>query len=184
MQAADVAGGMAAVLGLDATRIAQAIEGSGIVIANDNAPGQVVISGPLSAFADATAALHAAGAKRVLPLRVSGAFHSPAMRAVAPDLAAAIAAVAWGRLRYPIVANVDAQPHEHATEFPALLERQVSSPVRWLESVRRLSAEGATIFIEFGSGSVLTGLVKRILTDARTVHVSDPASLERALANG
>jgi len=184
MQAADAAGGMAAVLGLDADRIARAIDGTGIVIANDNAPGQVVISGPLAAFADATTALRAAGAKRVLSLRVSGAFHSPAMRAVAPQLAEAIAAVTWRELRYPIVANVDALPHEHASDFPALLERQVYSPVRWLESVRRLAAEGATSFIEFGAGTVLTGLVKRILSDARTANVSDPESLERALPTG
>src|SRR5689334_22431574 len=89
MQAADASGGMAAVLGLDADQVAKAIEGTGIVVANDNAPGQIVISGRLADMPKATDALKAAGAKRVIPLKVSGAFHSPAMRAVAPALAEA-----------------------------------------------------------------------------------------------
>lgn len=177
MQAADAAGGMAAVIGLDAEMVRSSLDGTGIVVANDNAPGQIVISGPLAAFDRATAALKAAGAKRVLPLRVSGAFHSPAMRAVAPELRRAIDAVAWRELRYGVVANVDAEIHEHARDFPDLLERQVWSPVRWVGSVRRASAAGATTFIEFGAGTVLTGLVKRILPDARTANVSDPASI-------
>ncbi|MBI2323746.1 MAG: ACP S-malonyltransferase, partial [Chloroflexi bacterium] len=161
--------------------IARIIEHSGIVIANDNAPGQVVISGPLDAFDAATKALKGAGAKRIVPLRVSAAFHSPAMRAVAPALAAALAAVTWERLRSPVIANVDAQVHEHARDLPELLERQVWSPVRWVEIVRRAADMGAMTFIEFGPGTVLTGLVKRILPEARTANVNDPASLEAAL---
>ncbi|MBI3522678.1 MAG: ACP S-malonyltransferase [Chloroflexi bacterium] len=182
MQAADASGGMAAVLGVDATAVEGAIAGSGLVIANDNAPGQIVISGPLRAFAAATVALKAAGAKRVLPLRVSGAFHSPEMRAVAPDLARAIAQTPFSALRYTVIANVDAQPHEHAADFAALLEQQVYSPVRWTEIVKRAVAEGATTFIEFGAGNVLTGLVKRIAPEARTANVSDPSTLAETLA--
>lgn len=182
MQAADTSGGMAAVLGLDAEAVARAIDGTGVVVANDNAPGQIVISGPQAAFADATAALKIRGARRVLPLKVSGAFHSPAMRAVAADLATAIAATTFSELRHPVIANVDAEPHEHARDFPALLERQVASPVQWAASMRRAAGEGATTFVEFGAGNVLTGLVKRILPDARTANVSDPATLEEALS--
>jgi [acyl-carrier-protein] S-malonyltransferase len=172
---------MAAVIGLDPAAIERATDGTGIVVANDNAPGQVVISGPLDAFEGAMPALKDAGAKRVVPLRVSAAFHSPAMRAVAPDLATAIAAASWEPLRYTLIANVDAEPHEHARELPALLERQVWSPVRWVDVIRRAAAMGATTFVEFGPGNVLTGLVKRILPDARTANVSDPATLEAAL---
>jgi len=182
MQSADASGGMAAVLGLDADAVASAIDGSGVVVANDNAPGQVVITGPLASMPAATEALKAAGAKRVIALKVSGAFHSPAMRAVAPKLAEAIRATSFRALRYRVIANVDADVHEQATDFPALLERQVHSPVRWVASMRRAAAEGATTFVEFGAGNVLTGLVKRILPDARTANVSDPESLERALA--
>ncbi|MGH2451751.1 MAG: ACP S-malonyltransferase, partial [Candidatus Limnocylindria bacterium] len=182
MQAADSGGGMAAVIGLDAAAVERAVAGTGVVVANDNAPGQVVVSGPKDALERVAAALKEAGAKRVVTLRVSAAFHSPAMRSVVPDLAAAIAAAPFSALRYTVIANVDAEPHEHAREFPALLERQVWSPVRWVASVRRASGEGATTFVEFGPGSVLAGLVKRILPDARTANVSDPATLEEAAA--
>lgn len=174
-------GGMAAVIGLDAQTIARAVDGTGIVIANDNAPGQVVISGPLEAFERATPRLKDAGAKRIVPLRVSAAFHSPAMRAVAPELATALAAARWEALRYRLIANVDAEVHQHASELPALLERQVWSSVRWVESVRRAADMGARTFVEFGPGTVLTGLVKRILPAARTANVSDPLTLEAAL---
>lgn len=181
MQEAGPSGGMAAVIGLDADVVERCVEGTDLVVANDNAPGQVVISGPLAAFADATAALKQAGAKRVLPLRVSAAFHSPAMRPVAPLLAKAIAATPFSELRYSVIANVDAEPHEHASDFPVLLERQVWSPVRWVASMRRARGEGATHFAEFGAGNVLTGLAKRIVPEATTANVSDPASLEEAL---
>jgi [acyl-carrier-protein] S-malonyltransferase len=181
MQAADASGGMAAVLGLDVDVVAKAIEGTGIVIANDNAPGQVVITGPLASMPAATEALKVAGAKRVIPLKVSGAFHSPAMRAVAPALAAAIRATPFGELTYPVIANVDAEVHANAADFVSLLEKQVFSPVQWAASVRRAAGEGATTFIEFGNGNVLSGLVKRILPDARVANVSDPKSLQEAL---
>jgi [acyl-carrier-protein] S-malonyltransferase len=179
--AAPAGGGMAAVIGLDAAAIERVTRDTGIVVANDNAPGQVVISGPLDAFERATPLLKGAGAKRVIPLRVSAAFHSPAMRAVAPELGAALRAVTWASLKYRLIANVDAELHGRASELPVLLERQVWSPVRWVEIVRRASDLGATTFIEFGPGNVLTGLVKRILPDARTANVSDPATLEAAL---
>ena len=181
MQAVDASGGMAAVLGLDADAVARAIEGTGIVVANDNAPGQIVVSGPLANMAAATEKLKAAGAKRVIPLKVSGAFHSPAMRAVAPALAEAIRATPFHPLKHPVIANVDAQIHTNANDFVTLLEQQVFSPVQWVASVRRAAGEGATTFIEFGPGNVLTGLVKRILPDARTANVSDPATLKEAL---
>lgn len=181
MQAADASGGMAAVLGLDADVIATAIEGTGIVVANDNAPGQVVVTGPLANMPAATETLKAAGAKRVIPLKVSGAFHSPAMRAVAPQLAEAIRATPFRPLKDPVIANVDAQVHTNSSDFISLLEKQVHSPVQWVTSVRRAAGEGATTFIEFGPGNVLTGLVKRILPDARTANVSDPATLKEAL---
>lgn len=181
MQAADASGGMAAVIGLDAAATAAVIDRSGVVVANDNAPGQVVISGPGSAIATVTDTLKGAGAKRVIPLRVSAAFHSPAMRSVAAQLGTALAAATWGSLRYRLIANVDADVHGRASELPVLLERQAWSPVRWTETIRRAADMGATTFVEFGPGNVLSGLVKRILPEARTASVGDPASLEAAL---
>jgi [acyl-carrier-protein] S-malonyltransferase len=181
MQAADPNGGMAAVLGLDADAVARTIDGTGIVIANDNAPGQVVISGARDELDRVGDALRNAGAKRVVPLRTSAAFHSPAMRDVAPRLREAMRPLAFGVLRYKVVANVDANVHEHARELPALLEKQVSSPVQWVASVRRAEGEGASVFVEFGPGNVLTGLVKRILPQARTGNVADESTLRQSL---
>src|SRR2546428_1729992 len=181
MQAADPAGAMAAVIGLDALVVARALVGTSVVVANDNAPGQVVISGPRADLARASDALKEAGAKRIVPLRISAAFHSPAMRTVAPRLREAIDATAFSALRYPLVANVDAGVPEHAREMPPLLEKQVWSPVQWVASVRRAGDEGVSSFVEFGPGNVLTGLVKRILPDAATGNVADEATLRRAL---
>jgi [acyl-carrier-protein] S-malonyltransferase len=179
--AAPDGGGMAAVVGVDAATVERALAGSGVVIANDNAPGQVVISGPLVKLPETIDVLKGAGAKRVIPLRVSAAFHSPAMRAVAPDLGAALASARWGSLRCRLIANVDADVHGRASELAVLLERQVWSPVRWVETMRRAAELGATTFVEFGPGTVLTGLVTRILPEARTANVNDPATLEAAL---
>ena len=181
MQAADPSGGMLAVIGMDADAIARAIAKTRMVVANDNAPGQVVISGPRDDFDRATEFLKQAGAKRVIPLRISAAFHSPAMRAVAPDLGAALRAAAWHPLKLPVIANADAEMHEHAADFPDLLEKQAWSAVQWVGSMRRAGGEGATAFVEFGPGNVLTGLAKRILPDARTANVSDVKTLEEAL---
>ncbi|HET8569437.1 MAG TPA: ACP S-malonyltransferase [Candidatus Limnocylindria bacterium] len=181
MQAADPSGAMAAVLGLDAPAVEAAIAGTGMVVANDNAPGQVVVSGPAAAMEGSSARLRDAGAKRVVPLRVSAAFHSPAMRDAAPALREVIDATPWSALRYEVIANVDADVHQHAGDFADLLERQVWSPVRWTASMRRAAGEGASLFVEFGAGNVLTGLARRILPEARTANVSDPATLEEAL---
>jgi [acyl-carrier-protein] S-malonyltransferase len=181
MQAADQSGGMLAVIGIDAATLARAIAGTRMVIANDNAPGQVVISGPRDDFDRAIAAARDAGAKRVIPLRVSGAFHSPAMRAIVPELAKALRATTWDALAFPVIANVDAEKHEHASDFPDLLEKQAWSAVQWVGSMRRAAGEGATAFVEFGPGSVLTGLAKRILPDAQTANVSDVKTLEEAI---
>jgi [acyl-carrier-protein] S-malonyltransferase len=181
MQTADPAGAMAAVIGLDAYAVARALIGTHVVVANDNAPGQVVVSGPRAELARAANELKNIGAKRVIPLRVSAAFHSPAMQAAAPRLRQAIDVTPFSALRYRLIANVDARVHEHAREMPALLEKQVWSPVQWVASVKRAHAEGASAFVEFGPGNVLTGLVKRILPDIVTGNVSDESTLRQSL---
>jgi len=181
MQTADPAGAMAAVIGLDAYAVARALIGTHVVVANDNAPGQVVISGPRSELAGATEKLKNIGAKRVIPLRVSAAFHSPAMQEAAPRLREAIDVTPFDALRYRLIANVDARVHEHTREMPALLEKQVWSPVQWVASVKRAAGEGVSVFVEFGPGTVLTGLVKRILPTMTTGNVSNESTLRQSL---
>ncbi|HKW79331.1 MAG TPA: ACP S-malonyltransferase [Candidatus Limnocylindria bacterium] len=182
MQAADPSGGMAAVIGLDAAAVERAVAATGCVVANDNAPGQVVVSGPRAALEQASAVLSGAGAKRVMPLRVSAAFHSPTMRPVGDALAAAMSRLPFRDAHVPVVSNVDAEPHTQATEFPSLLAAQTYSPVRWVASVRRMERGGVARFVEFGEGAVLAGLVRRIAPEAQAAAVGDPRSLEEAAA--
>jgi [acyl-carrier-protein] S-malonyltransferase len=148
------------------------------VVANDNAPGQVVISGTRHALLSAESMLRAAGARRVLPLPVSGPFHSPWMATVGDRLAEAFEEVAWSDAAPPIVSNVTAEPITDASRIKNLLAEQVRSPVEWVASVQRMSAEGVDRFIECGPGSALTGIVKRIAPEARTFNVSDLATLD------
>lgn len=188
MAGQDVDGGMSAVIGLDRATVAATIEpfageaGSDLVIANDNAPGQIVISGLRPALAAADGPLKAAGARRVLPLRVSGPFHSPHMAAVGEQLARAFAAATWRDARIPLISNVTADPVTDATEIRGLLARQVSAPVEWVASVERLAAEGVDTFVECGPGAALSGMVKRIVPDARLHVAGDPAGIAEAAA--
>lgn len=177
-------GTMAAVLGLDPATVAEAcrmVNSVGVVVpANLNAPGQVVISGETNAVAEVTNLLKEKGAKRVLPLAVSGAFHSPLMEPAAEMMAKALADAVVEDPNLPIVANVTADYERTAAEVRANLTAQVAGPVRWTETIERLVADGYTTFIECGPGSVLAGLIKRIAPDAVTCSVGDTASLRAA----
>ncbi len=174
-------GGMLAVIGLArevvATTVALVGPPDEIVIANDNAPGQVVVSGQSATLDAAADALRAAGAKRVIPLRVSGSFHSPAMRPVGEELARAFDDATWRDATTPLMSNVTAEPVTDATQIRSLLARQVSSPVEWVACVRHMREEGVDTFIECGPGSALSGMVRRIAPEARALNVSDPATL-------
>jgi [acyl-carrier-protein] S-malonyltransferase len=176
-----VGGGMVAVIGLDREVVADVVAslglGADLVVANDNAPGQVVISGTPGALARAAEPLRAAGARRSIPLNVSGPFHSPHMAGIGSELARALATVDWHAAEPPVVSNVTAEPVSDAGEIRDLLARQVHSPVEWVRSVGRMTAEGVDTFVECGPGSALTGMVRRIVPEARTLNVSDPASL-------
>jgi [acyl-carrier-protein] S-malonyltransferase len=145
--------------------------------ANFNAPTQTVISGEKGAVEQACAQLKERGLKAI-PLKVSAPFHcalmAPAAEALAPDLRSAT----LGTLAFPVIANVDAGPVTDAGAVPELLIRQITRSVRWVQSIHRLSELGAEVFVEFGPGTVLTGLVKRILPDARTVNVGTLAQVE------
>jgi [acyl-carrier-protein] S-malonyltransferase len=181
MADARVSGGMVAVIGLDREGVAAVVASLGVgddlVVANDNAPGQVVISGTPDALALVAEPLRVAGARRSIPLNVSGPFHSPHMAGLGAELARALETADWHDAEPPVVSNVTAEPVRDAADIRALLERQVSSPVEWVRSVRRMADEGVDTFVECGPGSALTGMVRRIVPGARTLNVSDPASL-------
>lgn len=164
------AGAMAAVLGLDAQRVAEACAeaagGEVVSPANLNAPGQVVIAGSAAAVARAGERARALGAKRVVPLPVSAPFHCALMAPAEARLAPELRALATHDPRVPVVANVDAEPKRDRGAAIEALVAQVSRPVRWEDVVRRLASEGVRTYVEVGPGTVLTGLVRKIDREA------------------
>ena len=160
------AGAMAALIGADLTQaeaIAQAAaEGEACVIGNDNAPGQVVVSGAASAVERAVALAPGHGIRRAVMLPVSAPFHSPMLAPAAETMAAAFETVSFDPLVVPLVSNVTARPVREASDVPALLVQQVTAMVRWRESVLHMASEGVDTLIEVGAGKVLTGLARRI----------------------
>ena len=162
---------MAAILALPDEKVEEICNGiDGVVVcANFNCPGQIVISGEIEAINAACEAAKAAGAKRALPLKVGGAFHSPLMEPARAELASAIEATEFHTPACPIYQNVDALPHTDPAEIKANLVAQLTAPVRWTATVQNMVADGATEFIEFGPGKVLQGLVSKI---AKEVAVS------------
>ena len=178
-------GAMAAILGLDAdavaTACAEAADGQIVTPANLNAPGQVVIAGHAQAVTRAGERAKAHGAKRVIPLAVSAPFHCPLMKPAEHRLAPELRALPTHDPSFPVVANVDAQPKLTASDAIEALVRQVSSPVRWEDVVKRLIADGARTFIELGPGTVLAGLIKKIDRSVTVASVEDEAGLEAAL---
>ncbi len=165
--------GMAAVLGLDEHEVARLCEQAGVELANLNAPGQVVISGPLDALELAGSLARERGARRVMPLQVSAAFHSRWMRPMAAQFADFIARFDFNPPRIPVVANVTARPVASEADIPRLLAEQTYSPVRWVESVQYMVGQGVNTFVEVGPGRVLSGLVKRIAPDAVVLASED-----------
>ena len=155
---------MAAVLALPDEKVEEICAGiaGSVVCANYNCPGQLVISGEVAAIDAACEALKAAGAKRALKLKVGGAFHSPCMEPARAELAAAIEATEFHTPVCPVFQNVDALPHTDPSEIKANLVAQLTAPVRWIQSVRNMIADGATEFVELGPGKVLQGLVAKI----------------------
>ncbi|MCC6617738.1 MAG: ACP S-malonyltransferase [Chloroflexi bacterium] len=181
----DTAGGMAAVIGLGRDIVASVVAATApptdLVVANDNAPGQVVISGRLSALGAAEPALLAAGARRVIALPVSGAFHSPLMDGVAGGLALAFEHEAWRDAVIPVISNVTAEPVTDAARIRELLAEQVRSPVEWVRSVERMVGSGVDTMVECGSGAALVGMVRRIAPAVGTAAVNDASSLAAAV---
>lgn len=156
---------MAAVLGLEDAKVVEVLEGitdEVVVAANFNCPGQLVISGSVTGVERACELLKAAGAKRALPLKVGGAFHSPLMEPAREELAKAIEETSFAAPRCPVYQNVVASAVSDPDEIKRNLIAQLTAPVRWTESVRAMVADGATHFTELGPGTVLQGLVKKI----------------------
>jgi len=171
-------GAMAAILGLDAEKVAQACaeaaDGAVVSPANLNGAGQIVIAGAAAAVARAGERAKALGARRVVPLTVSAPFHCDLMKPAEARLAPELRALQTHPPRVPIVANVDAEPKRDAHAAIEALVRQVSSPVRWEAVVARLASEGVTTYVEVGPGTVLSGLVRKIHREAAVAGFGNP----------
>ena len=171
-------GGMAAVIGLEEAPTREVCAEAGVVLANLNCPGQLVISGAVENIARACELAKAKGARRALPLPVAGAYHSPLMASAQPKLEAELARVNLTEPAITVVSNVTAQPHEGPDSIRARLVEQVTASVRWEELMRSLLAQGFTRFIELGPGTALSGFMKRIDKEAQVLNVADSGSLE------
>lgn len=175
-------GAMAAVIGLDEAPTREVCAEAGVTLANLNCPGQIVISGDADRIPAAVELAKAKGARKAIPLPVAGAYHSPLMASAQPKLADALATVTWAEPRVPVVSNVTGRPHGVASSIPGVLVEQVTSSVRWEESMRWLLGQGFTRFIELGPGAALAGFMRRIDKSATVLNVSDPASLAATVA--
>lgn len=180
LAAEDTPGTMVAVLGLDDERCEVACRGpeGDAWVANYNAPGQVVLAGTAEGVAAAGRRAKELGAKKVLPLPVGGAFHTPLMAPAGQRLRKALLNADFADCEVPVVANVDNSAHTSAAEWANLLSAQLSSPVRWHQSLLELGGMGATLVAELGSGGVLTGLTKRVLPGVKPLSVAAPADLD------
>ncbi len=179
-------GAMAAILGLDddgaRAACAEAAQGEAVEAVNFNAPGQVVIAGHKTAVARAIEACKARGAKRAMPLPVSAPFHSSLMQPAAAKLSGYLEKIVFSSPAIPVVNNVDVKEERDPVKIKDALVRQAASPVRWVEIIRAIAAQGVTHVVECGPGKVLAGLVKRIDPKLQGLAAADRASLELALA--
>ena len=165
-------GAMSAVLGLDVGVIEDVLrDREGVSIANYNCPGQIVITGEAKAVDEAGNALKEAGARRVLPLKVSGPFHSPMMQPAGEELAKVFAGVSMNPLKLPYVANINAEVVTDCGKIEGLLVAQVSGSVRWQQSVETMIREGVDTFVEIGPGNTLTGFLRKIDKNVKAYHI-------------
>ncbi|AQQ53755.1 ACP S-malonyltransferase [Planococcus lenghuensis] len=179
-------GAMAAVLGLGAKELARVTDevtadGQSVQLANINCPGQIVISGTKEGVERASALAKEQGAKRAIPLDVSGPFHSELMEPASEGLRKTLDAIDLAKAEPPVISNVTAQPVTEPAEIRDLLVRQLYSPVQWEQSVREMISQGVTVFIEAGPGKVLSGLVKKIDRSVKVIPVFDEETLEKAV---
>jgi [acyl-carrier-protein] S-malonyltransferase len=179
----DAPGTMAALIGIsddDAEAACHRVEGD-VWVANYNAPGQVVVAGTTDAIAAVSEIARELGARRVMALPVSGAFHTPLMAGARPSLRKALGDVTFLAPEVPVVANVDARVHSDPAEWPGLLSAQLCGPVRWRQTIETLSGLGATTLVEVGPGGVLSGLARRIAPELQALSVAKPDDLDALL---
>ena len=181
-------GGMAAILGLDIPALDKVcLEASNqdeiVQVANDNCPGQVVISGHKLALERAMVGAKAVGAKRALPLAVSIAAHSPLMDSIQSEWDDAVKKAAFSDIEIPIVGNVSAEPIKLAEGLRADVRAQLQSRVRWTESIKWMTAHGVTAFLELGTGTVLGGLVKRIVEGVASLPLGNPVDFDQLVSD-
>ncbi|MDE7037727.1 MAG: ACP S-malonyltransferase [Lachnospiraceae bacterium] len=173
-------GGMCAVMGMEAEKIEEVIKNlDGVTIANYNCPGQIVITGKLGAVEEASAKLKEAGAKRAMMLNVSGPFHSPMLIPAGEELAKELDTVSLHPLKIPYVTNVTAKKVEDIKETKALLTEQVSSSVRWMQSMEYMIRDGVNTFVEIGPGKTLAGFMKKINRDVKVCNIASWEDMEK-----
>ena len=175
-------GAMAAVLGMkaeDVTKVTDQVEGA--FVANYNCPGQIVITGEKEAVHKASDLLKSAGARRIMPLNVSGPFHSPLLRQAGEELAKELAKVEWKPLKVPYVTNVDAGIVDDIQRSAHLLERQVSSSVMWEFGIRNMIDQGVDTFVEIGPGKTLTGFMKKISKDVTMLRIGTYSEMQKTV---
>ena len=173
-------GAMAAVLGMEASAIEEVIEDiEGVTIANYNCPGQIVITGVTASVEDASEKLKAAGAKRVVMLNVSGPFHSPLLKSAGEELLKELENVEIHKLEIPYVTNVTAEYVQNEEEIKGLLGQQVSSSVRWEQSIRKMIEEGVDTFVEIGPGKTLAGFMRKISRDVAMYNIGTWEDVEK-----
>lgn len=180
-EAVPTGGAMTAVLGLDTNVIEQVCEevAGQVSVANYNCPGQIVITGEEKAVAQAGEKLIAAGAKRCVPLKVSGPFHSPMLAEAGDKLAEELATVELGEIKVPYLSNVTGDYVTDVSEVKELLRRQVASSVRWQQSVERMIADGVDTFVEIGPGKTLSGFMRKINRDVKVLNIEKVEDLEK-----
>jgi [acyl-carrier-protein] S-malonyltransferase len=171
-------GGMAAIIGLDEAKTRETCAEAGVELANLNCPGQIVISGPAEKMAAACEIAKANGAKKAMPLTVAGAYHSALMASAQPKLDEALKSAALKAPVVPVISNVTAQRHGAPGDIHQRLVDQVTSSVRWEDSMRHLISQGFTRFIELGPGKALSGFMKRTDSNVQMLNVADVPSLD------
>ena len=174
-------GSMAAIIGMDEVSLAEVCRQTGTWIANINCPGQLVISGDIENLSKATDLAKAKGANRAILLQVSGAFHTPLMQPASDGMAEIIAGLSFQEPVIPIVGNTAAEPLTTAESLKAELLRQLCNCVQWQRSIEYMANAGVSTFIEIGPGKVLTGLIKRINKEVKTINIGDLQAI-RSLA--
>ena len=171
-------GSMSAVLGLGADAVEATLAGiDDAWPANYNTPTQTVIAGTIAGLEVATKRLHEAGARRVIPLNVSAAFHTPLMAPAAERLRAALDRIEWRAPRLPVMANLTGRPHQQGDRIPHVMEMQLRSPVRWAACVQALLDAGCDTFVEVGPKRALTGMMKELAPGRKAVGVATPAAI-------